>query len=388
MTGSVDQFRIRSRYGVLRDLVPIYSFYQLLPNLAGLGLTLWMVVGLGRFPPILAVPLLVGWLVQYQSRPVTMRVSPEQAAWIEAVLDGQRFFARSETDGRWRTTGKQRWQRWPHQFIGFVPDAQGVTVTAPHETMETVRDALELARDQGEVFYTYDGRPFEFEAVEQEPLPRHVRVPAIAIAILCVTAWFWHMVSGGMTDWGLSGAALAQGRFETLVLHMFAHGGAVHLFMNMSVLVAIGGPLVARLGPPPLSWLHFVTFYFLSGLAGAALYLALHPAGTVPMVGASGALYGLFGLFVRAPADGGAPETLRSTRIWRVSWDLAKQNVFLFVLLALMAWSSGGMGGLAWEAHLGGFLFGLLAGPKFLPRAAPLAERESAAPIGGALTKG
>ena len=319
MTRAADPLRIRSRYGVLRDLVPIYSLYQLLPNLVGLGLILWLVVAEERFPPILAVPLLFGWLAQYVSRPATMQVSAGQAKWLEAVLDDQRYFARSETDGRWRTTGKQRWQRWPHQFIAFTPGSRDVTVTAPREIMETMRDALELSQERSELFYMDDGRPFESEEVEQEPLPRRTRIPAIAIATLCVAAWFWHIFSGGMADWGVSGAALAQGRFETIVLHMFAHASAIHLFMNMSVLVALGGALVARLGPFPSSWLRFLAVYFLSGLAGVALYLALHPAGTVPMVGASGALYGLVGLFVRTQADGNAPVALSSARIRRVS---------------------------------------------------------------------
>lgn len=369
MTGSTNELAIRSRYGVLRDLVPVYSLYQLVPNLVGLGLALWLVVALGRFPPILAVPLLLGWLVQYQSRPATMQVSQEQAGWLEALLDAQRFFDRSEADGRWRTTGKQAWQRWPHQSIAFAPGNGGATVIAPRDIMESMRDAIELAEEQGELLYVDESRSFQFEEPEQEVLPGHMRIPAVAIAVLCVAAWFWRLFSGGMMDWGLSAAALAQGRLETIFLHMFAHGGAVHLFMNMSVLVGIGGTLVARLGGFPFGWLRFFSLYLLSGLAGAALFVALHPWGTVPMVGASGALYGLVGLLVRIPAGDGALLSVRSSKMRRIGWDLVKQNAFLFGLLALMAWSSGGAGGLAWEAHLGGFLFGLLAGPKLLPRA-------------------
>ena len=66
--------------------------------------------------------------------------------------------------------------------------------------------------------------------------------------------------------------------------------------------------------------------------------------------------------------------SVRSTKIRRIGWDLIKQNIFLFGLLALMSWSSGSAGGLAWEAHLGGFLFGLFIGPKFLPRASTSRE--------------
>lgn len=129
--------------------------------------------------------------------------------------------------------------------------------------------------------------------------------------------------------------------------------------------------------PTPLNWLRFLVLFILSGLAGAALFLTLHPAGTVPMLGASGALYGLIGLLIRAPANGGELLSVQSTRIRRIGLDLIKQNAFLFALLALMSWSNGGPGGLAWEAHLGGFLFGLFVGPKFLPRTSKSEETVS-----------
>jgi membrane associated rhomboid family serine protease len=161
---------------------------------------------------------------------------------------------------------------------------------------------------------------------------------------------------------------------------MFAHGGAMHLVMNMTVLAGIGPTLTSRLGRPPLNWVRFLLLFFLSGLAGAAFYLALHPVGTVPMVGASGALYGLIGLLVRTPADGGTVLDVKSRRIRRIGWDLVKQNAFLCALLGLIAWTSGTAGGLAWEAHLGGFLFGLCIGPMLLPRAAAVRSEEELNP--------
>lgn len=367
---AADSLEIRSRYGVVRDLVPIYGLLELALGVAVLGFTLWLAMSLDRFPMGLVVMLMYVWLALYQSRPATMWVSNDQAAWLEAVLNIENFYERSETGGRWHPTGKQAGRRASHHFIAFVPDGAGVSVTAPRDVMSLMREALELLEEHGELDFTGDDRPFAFKGVGTAPIPAHAAKPAIVVALLCVAAWLYQVFSGTTADWGLSGSALVQGRFETLVLHMFAHGGLIHLVVNMAVLVAIGGPFVARLGPPPLGWLRFLSLYLLSGLAGAALYLALHPAGTVPMMGASGALYGLLGLFVRLPSGDGALLSLRSGKIRRIGWNLVRQNIFLFVVLALMAWSSGGLGGLAWEAHLGGFLFGLIAGPKFLPRAA------------------
>jgi len=370
MTDHAGQLTIRSQYGMLRDLVPIYSLHQLFPNLVGLALALWLVRGFGHLPPIALLIPLSAWLFQYVARPCVMHVSDVQTEWLEDVLAVQGYYERSEADGRWRTIGKQWWQRWPHQFIEFVPGPDAVTLVAPRDVMESIRVGFELMEEHDEVWFADSNQPFTFEPPEPEPLPWHVHVPSALLGAACVLAWIWCLFSDGMAGWGVSGLALSQGRFETILLHMFAHGGALHLWMNMTALAAIGGALVARLGPTPLNWLRFLLLFVLSGLAGAASYLALHPAGTVPMLGASGALYGLFGLLIRAPADGGALLSVRSGRIRRIGWDLVKQNAFLFGLLALLSWSQGGAGGLAWEAHLGGFLFGLFVGPKFLPRTA------------------
>lgn len=372
MTGNEDELSIRSRHGLLHDVIPIYSFYQFLPNLAVLGFILWLSLSLGHFPTAGFLIVMLGWVFQFVSRPCAMTISKEQAAWLEAVLNAQGFYGRSESDGRWRMLGRQWWQHWPHQFIEFVPD-DNVILLAPRDVMESLRSSLELLEEHGELSFAQDERPFAFRPAEPEKLPWHMQLPTAVLGTTCVLAWIWHLFTGGsagMSGWGVSGTTLSQGRSETIFLHMFAHGSAMHLVMNMTMLAAIGGALTARLGSAPLNWLRFLLLYFFSGLAGAALYLALHPAGTVPMLGASGALYGLFGLLIRVPADGGTVLAVRSSRIRRIGWDLIKQNAFLFALLALMSWSSGSAGGLAWEAHLGGFLFGLFIGPKLLPRTA------------------
>jgi membrane associated rhomboid family serine protease len=371
MAGTENELSIRSRHGLLRDLMPVYSFHQLLPNLVAVGLILWLSHWLGSFPPLVLIVVALGWVFQFVLRPSVMTVSEGQAAWLEAVLEAQGFYAKSEADGRWRLAGTPWWQRWPHQFIAFEY-GDAVTVIAPREVMETLRAAIELMEEHGELWFASEAEPFAFEPPEPEPeFPWHMQVPGAVLGAACVVATTWiAFTSGseGMLRWGVSAAALSEGRFETIFLHMFAHGGAIHLVMNMTALAAIGAALTSRLGRPPLSWLRFWLLFFLSALAGAALFLLLHPSGTVPMIGASGGLYGLIGLLIRTPAAGGNVLGVKSTRIRRIGWELAKQNAFLFALLALISWSSGTAGGLAWEAHLGGFLFGLCIGPKLLPR--------------------
>lgn len=197
-------------------------------------------------------------------------------------------------------------------------------------------------------------------------LPWHAYVPAALLATGMIAAWLYHFPKG-MSSWGISGAALAEGRYGTIASHMFAHGPLVHIMMNMVALVSIGGPLVARLGRPPGAWLRFLLLFVLSALAGTSLFLALHPHGTVPMLGASGALYGLLGLLLRLPPEPGPLQPLRSPRMRRAVIAMIKENLWLFALLILPGLLLAGHGGLAWEAHLGGLLFGLLVGPRLLP---------------------
>ncbi len=363
---------IRSRSGFLRDLVPIYSIKQLIPNLVVLGLIGWATGFNWPENPFPVMVILLGWVFQFVTRPSVMPVSEEQAVWLEAVLVQQGIFTKSDLDGKWRDSGSAWWNRFPHQCIAICPDGEQVVV-APRDQMESLRAAIELMQEHGDLTLSEENAPFVFDPPVPAPaLPWHMQIPSVALGAACVISFFALLFSNGadgFVGWGLSVAALREGRFENLFLHMFAHGGGMHLAMNMSVLASIGATLTSRLGSPPMNWLRFFLVFLLSALAGAIFYLALHPMGEVPMIGASGGLYGLYGLLIRVPADDGPILPIRSTKIRRASWDFVKVNAFLFGFLALIAWTEGNAGGLAWESHLGGFLFGLFIGPKFLPRA-------------------
>lgn len=80
------------------------------------------------------------------------------------------------------------------------------------------------------------------------------------------------------------------GRPWTLLTHMFVHGGWMHLLFNMIALFFFGPPLEKKLGGKK-----FIQYYLLCGLGAALISLALTPwVGSKPMVGASGALFGVF----------------------------------------------------------------------------------------------
>jgi membrane associated rhomboid family serine protease len=147
---------------------------------------------------------------------------------------------------------------------------------------------------------------------------------------------------------------------------MFAHGSGLHLLMNSAALLEIGGLLVARLGGFPKGWLRFSIAFAMSGLSSMILFLSVHPSGRVPMIGASGAVYGLMGLllFIRLS------EELDAASIAEVPVAFARfvqNNLFFLFLLVLSGLLAGYSGGIAWEGHLGGFLFGFCVGPWLSP---------------------
>ena len=129
------------------------------------------------------------------------------------------------------------------------------------------------------------------------------------------------------------------------VTYGFLHGGLLHLAFNMITLWVLGRIVVEQAGIARFFWI-----YLASQIGGGAVYGMLH-AGSWPMVGASGALFGLAGAILlwiwRAQPNLAA--SIAAT--WRIFAFLIGYNVVMYFALN---------GGLAWEAHLGGFLAGWL----------------------------
>lgn len=209
-----------------------------------------------------------------------------------------------------------------------------------------------------------DGRPEQANGFSQNI--RAGGLPALILSVGLIGAFILEMTSGGPLAWGLSRTALAEGRWQTLGLHAVAHGGLWHLALNISALQGFTPPVRKLLGGGVLGWARY--FVLLTGAAAcsAAAYLLLHPDDGLPMVGASGALCGLWGLLVRCDPRTGDPRPLASSPVLAGLRDFAVSNLFLFGVLFLATRAVGSNGGLAWEAHLGGFVFGLLLGPFLL----------------------
>ncbi len=191
-------------------------------------------------------------------------------------------------------------------------------------------------------------------------------LPGLVLAGALAAVFIIYAFSGGMLDLALSSQAIREGRIATLFTHMVAHAGPMHLWLNVTALVALSQLLIRRFGLGVRVLLASAALLILSRLAGGLLFLAINPYGTVPMLGASAAICGLLGFVARLDPESRALLPLISVGIGRALVDFAKWNIVLFLALYVLVWMSGGAGGLAWEAHLGGFAVGLLGAPFFL----------------------
>jgi len=192
-------------------------------------------------------------------------------------------------------------------------------------------------------------------------MPGWVLVPVIAAVF---AAQMFRLPDMGLA-WALSGETIREGRWETLVTHMFLHGGVAHIGFNTLALISLQRPVVAELGRGVRGLLWFLLLYLASGLAGAAAYLALHWDSATPVVGASGAICGLWGAASRM-GYGGRVIGLFDRQVWLNLRNFAFMNlilVALFVVPQLLFGATEIQSFIAWEAHVGGYLLGLFAIP-------------------------
>jgi len=170
-------------------------------------------------------------------------------------------------------------------------------------------------------------------------------------------------LNGFISTWGLVPAqfwAEPQFAWITMFSAMFLHGGWLHIVSNMWVLFIFGDNVEDRMGG-----IGYLVFYLLSGVAAGLLQAFLLPGSAVPMIGASGAIAGVLGaylvLFPRARILSLVPIVFIFTLIE------IPAMVFLLFWFASQLFSGflslGGASGsgIAWWAHIGGFVFGLLA---------------------------
>ena len=152
-------------------------------------------------------------------------------------------------------------------------------------------------------------------------------------------------------DLGVSPSLFTE-RPWTILTSMFIHNGFWHLFGNMITLFFFGRAVYQLVGPNK-----FMLIYFVGGIAGNLLYVLLGESLSIA-VGASGAVYTIAGtLVVMAP------------NIRVAIWGIVPMPLWVAIILFFVIWSIPGfIPGIAWQAHLGGLVVGLVAGYFFRRR--------------------
>ena len=205
---------------------------------------------------------------------------------------------------------------------------------------------------------------------------------ALIIANVLVFAISWPYfaddvaLTGFFDDWAMIPARITNGAdYHTLLTSMFLHGGLMHLAGNMLFLWIFGDNLEDALGH-----VGFLLFYLASGVGADLAQLIADPASPIPTVGASGAIAGVMGgyllLFPKARVD----VILIFIIFFRVFTVPAWMTLALWFGLQVFSGAASDVssGGVAYWAHAGGFVIGLvLVLPYWLRQGGPLLWRRT-----------
>ena len=202
----------------------------------------------------------------------------------------------------------------------------------------------------------------------------------VTVAIIILNALvFWHELSldnpqraeSFFATFALTPAhlthALAVDSYLTIFTSMFLHGGWLHIIGNMLYLWIFGNNVEDSIGH-----FKFIVFYLLCGIAAAAAQVAISPDSTVPMIGASGAISGVLGAYLLLLPRARVLVLFPIWIFWRVFYVPAMLMLVLWfgmqLLSGLAVLHVDVNGGVAFWAHVGGFVAGILLVPVFKKR--------------------
>ncbi len=188
-----------------------------------------------------------------------------------------------------------------------------------------------------------------------------------SIVAINVLIFFWELLLDGqgrlesfIITWGVIPVELLAepaSEWMTLISSMFLHGGWAHLLGNMLYLWVFGDNLEDRLGP-----VRFIIFYIGTGLAATGAQVAIDPGSTIPTIGASGAIAGVLGGYLLL-----FPRARVTTLVFRFITQVPALIVlgFWFVYqfffgIASLSNMDMQVGGVAFFAHIGGFVAGMV----------------------------
>jgi membrane associated rhomboid family serine protease len=198
---------------------------------------------------------------------------------------------------------------------------------------------------------------------------RPFHVPFITYTIIFINAVVFVLeIAGGeefVHQWSVIPARIMAGEaLITMLSAMFMHGGLAHILGNMVFLRAFGPEIEDAMGP-----FKFLTFYILGGLVATVAQVAADPASVIPNLGASGAIAGVMGAFlVTYPRD--RIKTLIFLG-WYVTITMIPAGLLVGFWFLTQLFSEIGAvahvqhGGVAYMAHIGGFIVGMLTARLF-----------------------
>ena len=155
--------------------------------------------------------------------------------------------------------------------------------------------------------------------------------------------------------------AFWRGAWTGPITMLFVHGGWTHALMNAAFALAFGAPVARLLGLNGRGGGIFCLFYLVSGALCGVGYAAIHPNGAQAVIGASGAVSALMGAAARTMDHEGRVGPVLGPRVISLGLGWLIVNLVMAVAGGLLTM---GVGAVAWEAHLIGFVLGvLLIGP-------------------------
>ena len=204
--------------------------------------------------------------------------------------------------------------------------------------------------------------------VEGKNLTKHGHLSLWLVAFTCVLVAVLRLFSGPPDIFATSGFVPASPSVETLFSSMFLHAGLLHLIGNLFFLIMFGDNIEDVLGHSL-----FLISYLFCGAAAALGYMLLHPDSQVQLVGASGAISGILGMYLvffpRVAAKLSFYAFHREIRSIKTTVLVAIGGWFALQLLLVLLVEMTSIGDrirIAFSAHIAGFLAGIVVGGFFV----------------------
>ena len=200
-----------------------------------------------------------------------------------------------------------------------------------------------------------------FPIGDEDRSRKYFPLVTIIFVLINVVVFFFEVTRGQafIERWAFVPADFAAdplGNWYTLFTALFLHAGLLHIASNMIYLLIFGDNIEHRFGTLP-----FVVFYFLSGAFGNLTHMFFSRGSTTPVVGASGAIAGVLGAYILLYPTRPV-QVLMFITVLRLPALIVIGAWFILQLMSSLALFSGATdaGGIAYLAHVGGFVSGFL----------------------------